>query len=262
MTDEELRGLVRQDWRIDRHPRFLAHLVRTQNIIDIQDRQEWVTAATGPGQGANVFLQGPPLPGANIGVVQASGGHANTVFYADGDGTLWTWTAGAAAWKPLVPAQPVPFKSVGVSSATRFFVHPYQPNVIYVLDTDHVKLSHDGGQTWAVDQNLEKQLTWNQQIAITNQDDPLGALDNFDLILTDMRFEPTVPFLRFAIGVAGAFMTTDGITWTRLLHTAALPGRPSSCYYDPISEIGDPALYVACAGRSLLKITDLPFPIF
>jgi hypothetical protein len=66
-------------------------LVRTQNIIDIQERQEWITGATGPGQGANVFLQGPPLRDANLNVVQASGGHANTVFYVGGDGTLWTW---------------------------------------------------------------------------------------------------------------------------------------------------------------------------
>ena len=97
---------------------------------------------------------------------------------------------------------------------------------------------------------------------LSRQADPLGSLDNFDLVLTDMQFEPNNPHLRFAIGVGGVFMTTDGVTWTRLLHTAALPGRPSSCYYDPISEPGSPTLYVALAGRSLLKITDLPFPIF
>ena len=237
-------------------------LVRTQNIKDIQHRDEWVTTATGPGQGANVFLQGPPLPGAGIGVVQASGGHTNTVFYVGGDGTIWTWTAGAAAWRMLAPAQPIPFKSVGVTSVTRFFVHPYLPNVIYVLDTNDVKRSDDGGQTWAVDQNLETQLTWNGQIPISSQADPLGGLDSSDLVLTDMRFEPTAPSVRFAVGVGGAFMTSDGITWTRLLHTGALPGRPSSCYYDAISEAGNPALYVACAGRSLLKIDQLPFPIF
>jgi hypothetical protein len=237
-------------------------LVRTQNIIDVQDRQEWVTTATGPGQGANVFLEGPPLPGGSIGVVQASGGHANTVFYVGGDGTLWKWSAGATAWKQLVPAPAIPVKSVGASSATRFFVHPYQPNVIYVLDTNHVKRSDDGGTTWVVDQNLEIQLTWNQNIGFSTQPDPLGGLDSFDLLLTDMQFEPTTPLLRFAVGVGGAFMTSDGVNWIRLLHTGALPSRPSSCYYDPISEPGNPALYVACAGRSLLKITDLPFPIF
>ena len=42
-------------------------LVRTQNIWDIQSRSEWITTATGPGQGARVYLQGPPLPIADLG---------------------------------------------------------------------------------------------------------------------------------------------------------------------------------------------------
>lgn len=238
-------------------------LVRTQNIRDIQHREEWVTTATGPGQGANVFLQGSPLPNMNVGVVQASGGHTNTVFYVGGDGTISKWTAGTPlGWKTIAPAAAIPFKSVGVTSVIRFFVHPYAPNIIYVLDTDHVKVSHDGGQTWAVDQNLETQLTWDGRIAISSQADPLGGLDTSDVVLTDMRFEPGDLNARFAIGVGGAFMTSDGVTWTRLLHTGALSARPSCCYYDSFSEPGNPALYVGCAGRSVLKITGLPFPIF
>ena len=54
----------------------------------------------------------------------------------------------------------------------------------------------------------------------------------------------------------GAFMTIDGINWTRLLHTAALPGRPSSCYLNFLSE-ATATLYVAFAGRSLVKIPNL-----
>jgi hypothetical protein len=30
--------------------------------------------------------------------------------------------------------------------------------------------------------------------------------------------------VRIAIGVGGAFMTINGMNWTRLLHTGALPG--------------------------------------
>lgn len=55
-------------------------LVRTQNIFDIKHRVEWITTATGPGQGASVFRQGPPLHESGLGAVQAAGGHANTVF--------------------------------------------------------------------------------------------------------------------------------------------------------------------------------------
>jgi len=231
-------------------------LVRTQNILDIVSRQEWVTTATGPGQGANVFLQGPPLPGPRLAVVQASGGHAATVFYVGGDNTLWTWRQGAAAWSQLIPAPPIQGLSVGARFAIRFFVSPYQPNLIYILDIDHVKRSDDGGQTWNVDQSLETQLTWNNGnngIAISGAADPLGLGESFDLILTDMQFDPNHPLVRFAIGAGGAFITIDGVNWTRLLHPGALPGRPSSCYYDWISDAA-PTLYVAFAGRSLVKI--------
>jgi photosystem II stability/assembly factor-like uncharacterized protein len=240
-------------------------LVRTQNIFDIATRDEWITTATGPGQGANVYLQGPPLQNPhqniNLGVVQASGGHAATVFYVGGDNTLWTWTEGAANWSQLVPALPILNRSVGANIAVRFFVSPYQPNLIYILDHDlfsgHVKRSDDGGQTWNIDTSLETQLTWNHQIAISSNDDQGGIGEHFDLVLTDMQFDPNNPLVRFAIGLGGVFLTIDGVNWTRLLHTGALSGRPSSCYYDWISDPFDPALYVSFAGRSLMKITDL-----
>jgi hypothetical protein len=236
--------------------------VRTQNIFDIQHRDEWITTATAPGQGANVFLQGPPLPEANLGVVQAAGGHANPVYYVGGNGNLWKWTAGAPAWAEIVPARAIPVKSAGAKSAIRFFVHPYRPNVIYILDQDHVlgqdhvKRSDDGGATWHIDQNLATELTWNGQITISANVDPAGIGEFFDLVLTDMKFDPNFFGARFAVGAGGAFMTIDGVTWTRLLHTAALTGRPSSCYLDSMSE-ATATLYVAFAGRSIVKIPNL-----
>ncbi len=228
-------------------------LVRTQNIFDIKYREEWITTATGPGQGANVFVQGPLLKEPGLGVVQAAGGHANSVFFAGGNGNLWTWTAGATDWQRIVPAPAVQGQSAGAQNAAKFFVHPYQPAVIYILDAidGHVKRSDDGGATWNVDQNLEVQLTWNNQISIRSSDFLSGMR-----ILTDMKFDPNFPLARFAIGAGGAFMTIDGVNWTRLLHTAALPGRPSSCYLDSFSE-PTAALYVAFGGRSLVKISGL-----
>ncbi|MFN8473429.1 MAG: VCBS repeat-containing protein [Anaerolineae bacterium] len=231
-------------------------LVRTQNIFDIKHREEWITTATGPGQGANVFLQGPRLPEAKLGVVQASGGHANPVYYVGGNGNLWKWSAGAPSWTQIVPARALRGRSVGATMATRFFVHPYQPNVIYILDTNHVKRSDDGGSTWKVDQSLETQLTWNNQISISSNADPAGIGESFDLVLTDMKFDPNFFGARFAVGVGGAFMTIDGANWTRLLHSAALPGRPSSCYLDSMSQ-ATATLYVAFAGRSIVKIPNL-----
>lgn len=128
--------------------------------------------------------------------------------------------------------------------------------MIYILDTDYVKRSDDGGQTWNVDQNLETQLTWNNQIPISANDDPGGIGEHFDLILTDMKFDPNFTSARFAIGAGGAFMTIDDVNWTRLLHPAALPGRPSTCYLNSLSE-ATASLYIAFAGRSLVKITGL-----
>jgi hypothetical protein len=231
-------------------------LVRTHNIFDIKHRFEWVTTATGPGQGANVFLQGPPLPEARLGVLQASGGHADPVYFVGGNGNLWTWRAGAPNWAKIVPAPVIQGRSVGAETAIRFFVSPYQSQVIYILDRGHVKRSDDGGHTWHVDQNLETQLTWNNQIPISTNDDPAGIGEHFDLVLTDMQFDPNFFGARFAIGAGGAFMTIDGINWTRLLHTAALPGRPSSCYLDSLSQ-ATATLYVAFAGRSVVKIPNL-----
>ena len=225
-------------------------LVRTQNILDISSRDEWVTTATGPGQGANVFLQGPPLPRANLGVVQASGGHDTPVFFVGGDGTLWSWTEGQASWLQLVPGG-------GASGATRFFVDPFRPNLVYLLDTDHVKRSNDGGRNWVVDQELERQLTWNGQNAISSNDQSSGIGDFFDLVLTDMQFDPADPLVRFAVGEGGAFGTADGARWIRLLHSGALCGRPANCYYDQVTDPFDPALYVSFAGRSVVKVTDL-----
>ncbi|MFN8571379.1 MAG: FG-GAP-like repeat-containing protein [Gemmatimonadaceae bacterium] len=230
-------------------------VVRTHNIFDIKHRDEWITTATGPGQGANVFLQGPPLPEPGLSVLQAAGGHANPVYYAGGNGNLWRLAPGGTAWNQIVPALPNR-RSAGARTATRFFAHPYQPSVVYLLDSDHVKRTDNGGSTWLIDQSLETQLTWNGQIAISSNADPAGIGEFFDLVLTNMTFHPNLFAARFAVGAGGAFMTTDGTTWTRLIHSAALPGRPSSCFLDFVSE-SDASLYVAFAGRSVVKVTGL-----
>jgi hypothetical protein len=253
------------------NPLLQPVLVRSQSILNISSNQEWKTTATEPTPGSNAYLQGPPLPppippsqsqipNPSLGIVQASGGHAATVFYVGGDGTLRSWTAGQAEWQLLVPANPADDYAVSVNLAIRFFVSPYQPNLIYLLDEDHVKRSDDGGLSWRVDSSLEMELTWNSQIAISSDDDSSGILDHNDLLLTDMKFDPNNPLVRFAVGQGGAFYTVDGAKWTRLLHSGALPCRPSSCYYDWITNPADPALYVSCAGRGLLKIDQFLTP--
>ena len=73
-----------------------AVLLRTQKILEIDSRDDWDTVATSPFDGTRVFQQGPVLPAADVGVVQASGGHTETVFYVGGNKSseLWKWTGG------------------------------------------------------------------------------------------------------------------------------------------------------------------------
>ena len=242
-------------------------LVRSLGIFNISSRDEWNTTATEPIPGTNVYRVGPPLPAPmstlgipspSLGIVQASGGHNSTVYYVGGDGTLQSWQEGETTWTRLVPLPPSPLGALGVSTAARFFVSPYLPSLIYVLDADHVKRSDDGGRNWVVDNGLETQLTWNGQIPFSTDDSSSGVGGSADLLLTDMKFDPNNPLLRFAVGQGGAFYTMDGTNWTRLLHTSALPSRPAVCYYDPITNPTDPALYVALTDRGAVKIDGFP----
>ncbi len=106
-------------------------------------------------------------------------------------------------------------------------------------------------------------LTWNNQIPISSNDNTSGLRDWFDLVLTDMQFYPYNPLVRFAVGEGGVCYTIDGVTWTQLLHAGALTGRPANCYFDWITDPYSRTLYIAFAGRSLVKITDILLsPIF
>jgi hypothetical protein len=98
--------------------------------------------------------------------------------------------------------------------------------VIYLLDTDHVMRSDDGGLTWTLDAKLEQQLTCGGLIPADRGEDDDGQGDHLDVILTDMKFDPFRPGRRFAVGLGGAFVTLDGTNWERLLDTGALRGRP------------------------------------
>ncbi len=255
-------------WQVDRHPRFVADVTgdHRAEVIGFGDAGVLV----GVNNGNGTFVQralfvipnfgfadsgpveqvGPFLPDPNVGIVQASGGHDATVFYVGGDSSrrLWKWTAGIPAWQQLVPGG-------GSTVARRFFVDPYVPTTIYLLDTDHVRRSDDGGLSWVLDTNLEQQLTCGGRIPASRDEDDDGQGDHYDVILSDMQFDPFDPRRRFAVGLVGAFMTTDGVTWERLLDTGAMRGRPANCYFDWVSQPSDPALYVSFAGRSIVKIS-------
>ncbi|WP_243422670.1 FG-GAP-like repeat-containing protein [Micromonospora globispora] len=261
-------GFEAGGWRVEKHPRFLADVTGdgSAEIVGFGDagvlvgldnsdgtfqpRPLFVIPNFGYGDNGPVEQQGPFLPDPNVGIVQASGGYSGTVFFVGGDDAarLWKWTDGMAAWQQLVPGG-------GASQARRFFVNPYDPSVIYLLDTDHVMRSDDGGVTWQVDASLEQQLTCGGRIPAGRDEDADGQGDHYDVVLSDMQFDPLNAGRRFAVGLGGAFLTTDGVNWQRLLDTGAMRGRPANCYFDWISQPSDPALYVSFAGRSIVKIS-------
>jgi hypothetical protein len=80
------------------------------------------------------------------------------------------------------------------------------------------------------------------------------ASDTTQVVLSDMQFDPFDGRRRFAVGLAGAFMTTDGATWERLLDTGAMRGLPTNCFFDQFSVPSDPSLYVGFAGRGIVRI--------
>jgi hypothetical protein len=231
-------------------------VLRTTKISLIQDATDWDTTATADGPTTDVFQQGPPLP-ANLDVIQASGGHNVPVFYA-GDpaasGSLWKWAEGMAAWQPVVPAS-----DGSATVASRCFVDPYDPNVIYIIDTAAIKRSDNGGLTWRVDRALDKAVTENGAFSygLTEFPDALGE----GAVITDLIFDRREPATRFAVGNAGVFFTIDdGIKWGRLLSTTAWPGHPTAAYFDPISDSPDRALYIAFNGRGILRFRSIPSP--
>ncbi len=255
-----------QGWRVENHPRFLADVTgeKRADIVGFGDAGVLVSPALAGGtfreqplfvipnfghrKSGPAEQVGPFLPDPSIGVVQASGGHEGTVFYVGGNMSkrLWKWTEGMAVWQQLIPGG-------GANQAKRFFVSPYDPNLLYVIDGDRIKRSDDGGTTWQVDESLERMVTCNGRIPADR--DEVG--DTTQVVLSDMQFDPFDGLKRFAVGVAGAFMTTDGVTWQRLLDTGAMRGLPTNCFFDQWSVPSDPSLYVGFAGRSIVKISDL-----
>jgi hypothetical protein len=189
---------------------------------------------------------GPTLP-ANVNRVQAAGGHSNPTFFV-GDGTsLWrldTDAAGTQSWKPLVSG------SAATGSAVRFFVDPWNDQVVYRLDTDAVRRSDYRGDSWSVDRELSAAVTAGGSW-------PWGC-SGHRCPLNDMAFDPNDRLRRFAAGVAGVFWTADGKHWQRLLDTRAIPSRPISLWFDPLTDPSDRTLLVANMGRSILRIHPIP----
>ncbi len=217
----------------------------------------------------NAVQYGPDLPLCCnkstpncLDVVQASGGHASPVLFvgdpgpADGDRAegdhsleLWKWQSGMDAWKKIVPGG-----SGQPTTARRFFVSPYNPNLIYIIDQDAIKRSDDGGSTWSNDDSLTSIATEDGNFVLA----PSAPYPPDWTVIQDIVFDGTEPGTRFAVGAAGVFYTLDGATWVRLLSTSAYPSHPVSAFFDRVSDPCNRALYVAFSGRSVVRIAPIP----
>jgi hypothetical protein len=141
--------------------------------------------------------------------------------------------AAKATWDQIVPHNVI--LGTAVRRALRWFVDPYDPDVVYVLNSDGVKVSDDGGQGWFVDPGLTMTLTAGGKLSISAS------------LMQDMLFLSGERQTRFVFGTAGVVCTIDfGITWFPVSTSIALPGRPESGFFDPLSDQTVRALYVEC----------------
>ena len=215
-------------------------LLRTTAISTIANAQDW-------GNPAKVQQIGPALP-PGVDIVQVSGGAAPVFYAGDASSVLFRLSDDRSQWIQIVPGG-----SPGqtATSARRFFVNPFHPANVYILDDTAVKTSLDRGASWLVNPSLTRAVTAGGKLKLT----PSTAL-------TDMQFGRGEGLTAFALSHAGVAYTVDGAEWRLLLSSIALPGLPESAFFDAVSNPLDRALYVSAGGRSLLRLNPVPAPRF
>ena len=235
-------------------------LLRTQQLSKITAVADWVPSPTGI-----VTSVGPPFP-AKFTVVQASGGHTATVFLAGDPGgtqSLYMWKAGLAKWKLLVPAANAPVQTGMPPGAERFFVNPYKPGLLYVMDSigtiwrgADTGGTYTGSYTWQVDEALNTAVTESGTLV------PVTTFNGgmLDTVLWDMVFDANDVNRAFAIGDGGVFFSPDGQRWVRFLSALALPGHPIAAYLDSVSDPSNPALYVGLDNQGVVRLDHWAVP--
>jgi hypothetical protein len=230
-------------------------LLRTTKLAQITAATDWDTTATDDGPGVLAFQQGPTFPAEMAGadVVQASGGHANPVFYV-GDprrtNGLWKWSRGATSWQRLVPSS-----NGSARMALKFFVDPYRPQRLYIVDRNGIKRSENGGASWSRDDSLSDLVSEDDRFEFDFM--PIDRWVGVVLPINDMVFDPDEGGTRFAVGSAGVFHRPDGDHWQRLFSTAAIPGQPVAGFFDRRSDPARAAFYVAYNGGALLRASPI-----
>lgn len=196
------------------------------------------------------------LPQGSWGV-QTSGGHTSTSFFIWNiqDNSVNKYARGA--WTRLVPG-------TGARIADRFFVNPYDPNEIYMVESQAgtdpggnlfrpgVKRWNSLHMRWDVDETLTSLLTENGKFTLDCNSFP-------SCLINDIFFVPNEP-TRFIAGKAGVFYTVDLHTWRRLFSTEEIPSATSSLFFDKYTS-NMRSLYVSLNGRGVIRFDNIPTPV-
>ena len=231
------------------NPQKKRVLLRTQRLTNLNNDEDWFDPAFATEVGPLLpfaFYTEPNKSDLFNAIVQTAGGHKDPTYFVtlnEKKDTLWKWKSGRRVWSPIYPNN-----DSTALKLLRFYVNPYNPNMIYVIDMNGIKRSDDGGTTWMLDTLLDGLVTEGHQFSYNG---------NVTLI-HDMTFSREDPSLRFVIANSGVYMATQHNDWRRLLNATALPSNPFAASFDPISDPCDRSLYVATNGRGLLKIGNIP----
>lgn len=186
-------------------------------------------------------------------MLQSSGGHTNTSYF------IWNTETKNLLRRDsngivvnLIPAQ-------GASMAARYFVNPYDPTDIYIVEPSSSVDSTTGhlipagvkrwiGGRWVLDQALTVAASSNGRFTMDCNSFP-------SCLINDMIFVPG-EHTRFIAGKAGVFYSLDAITWRRLFTTEEIPSVPSSLAFDKYVR----SLYVGLNGRGVIRFDQIPSP--
>ncbi|MEP7266639.1 MAG: hypothetical protein ABI844_03355 [Saprospiraceae bacterium] len=224
-------------------------LLRAPEVTNITEDSDWFNTALASEVGPELPFASAPKCGDNLlcsPVVQTAGGHRDPTFFVSLPGTadtIWKWKNGMKNWTPIYPNND---RTAG--RLIRFFVNPFNPNLMYVIDLSGIRRSDNGGASWVLDNILDSLVSENKTFKY-NGDNSL---------IQDIAFSRDQPNIRFVIANSGVYMATNNFDWRRLMNSTAMPSNPFAGSFDDISDQCDRSLYVATNGRGILKFGNIP----
>jgi len=200
--------------------------------------------------------------------VWSSGGHQNPVYYlyaeSGGTGRLFRRSGPGAAWVDLTPALGKPLFAVPFGALYGpAFVNPYDPRYLFVLTAGGVRVSRDGGASFADDTALTALITGSGKFPLG--DGYLGGNGTGVVHWSQARRMGTLSQVAFfrdnpakvvaAAPYTGTFYRDDACgSWQSLT-----PFLPHPVPAIPSVGIDHQAAYVALEGRSVWRVDSYEF---